>query len=84
MCLNRFSGELILLQLYDKKHQVKIPPPQIDQIKILQPSVHFNSNLLSAACKILYSDWLKIRTQTKLTSSPLNGLGRIIFFRRRN
>ena len=42
------------------------PPPQIDQVKILHPSVHFNLNLLSAACKMLYSDWLKIRTQNQV------------------
>ena len=41
--------------------------PQIDQVKILHPSVHFNLNLLSAACKMLYSDWL--------TSSPETDLG---------
>ena len=39
------------------------PPPLMDQVKILHPSAEFKINLLSAACKMLYSDysdWLKI------------------------
>ena len=36
------------------------PSPQIDQVKILHPSAEFKFNLLSAACKLLDSDWLKI------------------------
>ena len=36
------------------------PPPQIDQVKILHPSAEFRLNLLSAVCKMLDSDWLKI------------------------
>ena len=47
------------------------PPPQTDQVKIRSstPRVQFNLNLHSAACKMLHSDWLKIRTQAMLTSS---------------
>ena len=34
------------------------PPPKFTKLR-LHPSVHFNLNLLSAACKMLYSDSLK-------------------------
>ena len=55
-----------IMEIWD---QVRIS--QIDQVKILHPSVEFKWILISAACKMLYSDWLELRT--KLTSSPLNG-----------
>ena len=44
--------------------------PQIDQVKILRPSVHFNLNLRSAACKMLYSDWLNIQIQNQVNILP--------------
>ena len=35
----------------------------------------FNLNLLSAACKKLYSDWLIIRAQNQFNILPLTGFG---------
>ena len=41
-----------------------------DQVNILHPSVQFNLNILSAACKMLYSGWLKVRTQNQVNILP--------------
>ena len=46
---------------FEKKNRVWIKLtsfPKIDQINILRPSISFALNLLSAACKMLNSDWL--------------------------
>ena len=53
------------------------PPAPIDQVKILHPSVDFELILISAACKILYSDsdWLQIRTQNQVNILPPKLIG---------
>ena len=47
----------------------------IDQVKILHPSVEFNLILISAACKILFSNRLKIRNQKQVNSLPRKRIG---------
>ena len=45
--------------------------PQIDQVKIIHPSVQFKLNLLSAANKKLCPDWRIIRTHNQVNIPPL-------------
>ena len=55
-----FIKTRLIIDFVENWDQKKHPPPQIDQVKILHSSFQYKINLLSAACKMLDSDWQKI------------------------